>query len=378
MSNQVSLSSSGSIKMHVFSGEDDGIEFEEYYNRLISGLEYNLLEHTLEETFTSPKSKDLIKKGTDGEPDKEETQQYKDDHNARSVIKLTLEKSAFKLCKDCKSAQEMMKILKDEYMLGSKLYDHRALKNEFDACKLGEKENPNLFFIKLDNINDKFDSFSTISTKKYKRDAAELLMHIQDNVGRGYDGVWTALATGSENKTAEVKLKEAKLNLKEHWNKHHKPTLVNGEGDLIMSTDSNCIHCGKKHPSEKCWKRFPHLRPQNKSKNYSGGKKDTDDKTKRACWICGGDHLKKDCPEKNETKNSEGSSTNAMFIGSIEEESEYSDSSASTCDESWCEVEKNFVGTVEYEKLYDDEASQALMMFHLQSNESNDGYLQCL
>ena len=29
-------------------------------------------------------------------------------------------------------------------------------------------------------------------------------------------------------------------------------------------------------------------------------------------------------------------------------------------------------------KLYDDEASQALMMFHLQSNESNDGYLQCL
>jgi len=62
---------------------------------------------------TSPKSKDLIKKGTDGEPDKEETQQYKDDHKARSVIKLTLEKSAFKLCKDCKSAQEMMKILKD-------------------------------------------------------------------------------------------------------------------------------------------------------------------------------------------------------------------------------------------------------------------------
>ena len=66
MSNQVSLSSSGSIKMHVFSGEDDGIEFEEYYNHLISGgLEYNLIEHTSEETFTSPKTKDLIKKGTD-------------------------------------------------------------------------------------------------------------------------------------------------------------------------------------------------------------------------------------------------------------------------------------------------------------------------
>ena len=95
MSNQVSLSSSGSIKMHLFSGEEDGIEFEENYNRLISGLEYNLLKHTLDDAFTSPKSKDLIKKDANGDPDKEETQQYKDDHKSRSVIKLTLEKTAF-------------------------------------------------------------------------------------------------------------------------------------------------------------------------------------------------------------------------------------------------------------------------------------------
>ena len=219
MSNQVSLSSSGSIKMHVFSGEEDGIEFEEYYNRLISGLEYNLLEHTLEPSFTSPKSKDLIKKDTNGDPDKEETQQYKDDHKARSVIKLTLEKTAFKLIKDSKSAQDMIKILKEEYMLGSKLYDHRSLKNEFDACKLADKENPSLFFIKLDNINDKFEHFVTVSSKNYQRDSAELLMHIQDNVGKDYDTVWTALATGAENKSDDVKLKEAKLNLKEHLNK---------------------------------------------------------------------------------------------------------------------------------------------------------------
>ena len=90
---------------------------------------------------------------------------------------------AFKLCKDCKIAQEMIKILKDEYMLGSKLYNHRALKNEFNACKLSEKDNLNLFFIKLDNFNNKFENFSTISTKNYKRDVAELLMHIQDNIG---------------------------------------------------------------------------------------------------------------------------------------------------------------------------------------------------
>lgn len=61
------------------------------------------------------------------------------------MIKLTLEKTTIKLCKDCKSAQEMIKVLKDKYMLGSKLYDHRALKNELDTCKLGEKENPHFF-----------------------------------------------------------------------------------------------------------------------------------------------------------------------------------------------------------------------------------------
>ncbi len=43
--------------MHVFSGEDDGIEFEEYYNHLISGLEYNLLEHTWMRASRAPKAR---------------------------------------------------------------------------------------------------------------------------------------------------------------------------------------------------------------------------------------------------------------------------------------------------------------------------------
>ena len=47
-------------------------------------------------------------------------------------------------------------------------------------------------------------------------------------------------------------------------------------------------------------------------------------------------------------------------------------------DESWYEVEDTFVGAVEYEQLYEDDAPHDSMLFHFQSNESEDGYLQCL
>ena len=77
---------------------------------------------------------------------------------------------------------------------------------------------------------------------------------------------------------------------------------------MVARSNDKCSHCGKAHPSEKCWKKFAHLRPQNKGSSKS--------EKKMVCWKCGGDHTKKECPKyKGKKDNSE--STNGVFFGSV-------------------------------------------------------------
>ena len=33
---------------------------------------------------------------------------------------------------------------------------------------------------------------------------------------------------------------------------------------LLASRDNKCFHCGRQHPSERCWKKLPHLASRNK------------------------------------------------------------------------------------------------------------------
>ena len=143
----------------------------------------------------------------------------------------------------------------------------------FEKCVLQDKENhPTIFFNRLEELNDEFTQFNKPQGKDYKKDPTELLMHIQEHVGEVYKSVWTTLeAAGiSQTSTPEVLLKEAKHNLKEFWNKNIKNE-AEEESDFIMVARSNdkCKHCGKAHPSDKCWKKFPHLRPKN---NKGSGK----------------------------------------------------------------------------------------------------------
>ena len=208
----------------------------------------------------------------------------------------------------------MIQILKSEYKIGSKLYDHRTLTADFMKCVLQDKENPTIFFNRSEELNDEFTQFNKPQGKDYKKDPTELLMHIQEHVGEVYKSVWTALeAAGiSETGTPEAFLKEAKYsNLKEFWNKNIKKE-AEEESDFIMVARSNnkCKHCGKAHASDKCWKKFAHLRPKNNKGSLNS-------KKKMVCWICGGDHPKKECPKYKGNKESKESAMNGVFIGSV-------------------------------------------------------------
>ena len=290
---EVGLSSSGSVKLHIFHGNGKGVAFQVWFNRLESALEFNYIEQTIMlANYVVPASFEDAKKagGTDLKH-----------WRAKANIKLSLGIGPCSLERNEPTAYKMIQVLKAEYKIGSKMYDHRTLARQFTKCVLQDKENPTIFFNRLNELNEDFSLFSRSTGKDYKKDPTEMLMHIQENVGVDYDAVWIALEANSTSQTGtrpEELLKEAKHNLKEHWNNKLKDKAAD-EGDFIMvareQKDKCILHCGKAHPSDKCWKKFDHLRPQNKG---SKGKK------KMVCWKCGGNHAKKECPKYKGNKES--------------------------------------------------------------------------
>ena len=233
-----------------------------------------------------------------------ELKHYKADHRAKANIKLSLGIGPCNLVRNEPTAYKMIQVLKAEYKIGSKMYDRRTLARQFTKCALQDKENPTIFFNRLDELNEDFKLFSKASGKQdYKKDPTKMLMHIQEKVGVDYDAIWIALEVNSSSQTL---LKKAKHNLKEHCNKKLKDQAAE-EGDFIMVTreqNDKCTHNGKAHPSEKCWKKFTHLRPH-QNKRSKGEKK-------LVCWLCNGNHTKKECP-KYEGKKESSESMNGVF-----------------------------------------------------------------
>ena len=206
--------------------------FQVWFNRLLeSALEFNYnIEHqqeTIKESYTVPVSHNEAEKASGTE-----LKHWKVGHRAKANIKLSLGTGPCSLVQGAATAYEMIQILKSEYKIGSKLYNHRTLAADF---VLQDKENPAIFFNKLEEFNNDFTQSNKPQGKDYKKDPTKMLMHIQQNVvGVDYDSVWTTAS---------------KHNLKEHWNKKLLKKKATEETDFIMlarSNDNKCKHCGNK------------------------------------------------------------------------------------------------------------------------------------
>ena len=69
---------------------------------------------------------------------------------------------------------------------------------------------------------------------------------------------------------------------------------------LIVKTKAICQHCkSPRHPSDKCWKKHPHLRPR---------------KPKKPCRHCNGDHWNDECPQRQNKKVYLTSAASTMYL----------------------------------------------------------------
>jgi hypothetical protein len=316
-SDSVNVSSSGAITCKTFKGKEDEFSYEDYKNRITCIFELKEVEEVIEPGFVVPASSTT---------DADEKKKIKNDRYARTWIKMTTSGNPHYLVKNCATALEMMQMLDAEYELGKESYDMETLDMEFDNMVLEDGDQPSVFFVKLEELNVKYDQFQEANGKQYKKDERELIIKISNSVGEKYAKLIEVWKTKRDtSKTQKELYDDLKKVLNEYYKTHFsKLTELKGNGSkkrgliMQMGVDDNvkCSHCGKNHASEKCWIKFPHLRPNNKNKFK--GKPGNGGKKQGACWVCGGDHNKKDCPNRKKNGGNNGSAVNGMFLGVME------------------------------------------------------------
>lgn len=193
------------------------------------------------------------------------------DRYARTWIKMTTSGNPHYLVKNCATALEMMQML-DE--LGKESYDMETLDLEFDNMVLEDGDQPSVFFVRLEELNIKYDQFQEANGKQYKKDERELIIKISNSVGEKYGKLIEVWKTKRDTSKTQVELyDDLKKVLNEYYKTHFsKLTELKGNGGkkgsliIYMGMDGKvtCSHCGKRHDSDKCWIKYPHLRPNNK------------------------------------------------------------------------------------------------------------------
>ena len=201
------------------------------------------------------------------------------------------------------NAHEAWKALLKEYETSDD--DVHELEAKWIDCKLSNfGTNPTDWFLKLDRINRLLESIGS----KYRKDEIQYSGHIIKNMCSEYKTVVTSLVTSGKSADLEA-IQDA---VKKHWKEHGEGS-KGGELSEAFYLEGGkkfqgvCNYCKKPgHKWKDCFKRKADAKngnggrnPGNNFRSGSGGGRNyrpiPNFSEKKKCWLCGGDHLKKDC-----------------------------------------------------------------------------------
>jgi hypothetical protein len=140
--------------------------------------------------------------------------------------------------------------------------------------------------------------------EKYKKDSIQIAGFILNNATKEYSTVITSLESSGKGKDVNA-IQEA---FEKHWEKNYKGKGKKEEAfNIEYKFKGKCNYCGiTGHKEAECRKKKREAKENsgnNDGRGYSG-------KKKMQCWICGGDHTKKECPKYKEKKSNE---VNSIF-----------------------------------------------------------------
>ena len=307
----VNISASGGVTIKKFSGEDDEYEYEDWRDSVEYLIRLKKLKHVLDKSFKLPAA-----------PGKDDAEKklIEDNEMALTWVLLATTGAPKQLIKHETIARDAIEKLNEEFDLGSETYDLEELNAKFDALKLQDGDKPSVFFVRMDDLNAKFEKFHIANGKEYKKDSKELLIKIASCVDEDskYDSVIKTWKTKCTSSSDNNKLSDLKKVLKAYYKENMRES-ESGRLVMSMSTVPVCSHCNKKgHTEAQCWLKHPELKPSKYSKSKSeksdGGK--DGGKKLGPCWICGGPHRKKQCPKYQAKKDdAKEDSVNGLFLG---------------------------------------------------------------
>ena len=210
------------------------------------------------------------------------------------------------------NAYEAWKALIKEYETSED--DVHELEEKWKGCVLGDfGTNPTDWFLQLDRLNRLLKSID----EKYEKDSVQYSGHILKNMCKEYSTVVTSLNTSGKAKDVDA-IKEA---VKLHWKEHHgnngevkEAFYIGRESNGNQKFKGKCNYCQKSgHKWKDCFKRKNDIK-NGKLKEESSSNTDSGEKGSRKCWLCGGNHFKKECPKyKKGGNNGEVNALNHVF-----------------------------------------------------------------
>jgi hypothetical protein len=175
----------------------------------------------------------------------------------------------------------------------TKINNVQLLKDMWGKAQLAYVQvDPTDWFLKLTHINNILGKIND----QYKKDSIQIAGFILNNAPKDYLTVITSLESSGKGKEVNA-IQEA---FEKHWEKNYKGKEKKEEAfNIEYKFKGNCNYCGiAGHEEVDCRKKKREAKGQSGNsdgKNY-GGKK------KMECWLCGGDHTKKECPKYNTKK----------------------------------------------------------------------------
>lgn len=180
--------------------------------------------------------------------------------------------------------------------------DLTSLINDFTNCKLESTEtDPDVWFLKLDAINDKLRNIN----EEYAKRDYEVKAHLLGNLPEDYSEVVTKL-TGKEQ---DHSINDIEKEITSKWKRSFKDGTIEKKNNLAMSVDQGRV--GRSTVKKrKNWHAKPFKGRCRKCGKTGHKKSDCTSDKEGVCFNCGEDgHFAKDCPKKNATAGT------GMFVG---------------------------------------------------------------
>ena len=187
------------------------------------------------------------------------------DNKAKAVIGLTLSDTHLEQVQYAHTAKQMWSMIIDIFEKHT-LLNKLAARRRFYTVTMSDGEKVLEFASRVMQLAGTLKSMGTTV------EDSEMAMALLNGLPDKFDGLISALdALGDDESTFTFEFVKSRCHQEEQrHSQRDADALVKSEAAaLIAFRDNKCLHCGKNHPSDKCWKKYPHLSPFNKKNNQN-------------------------------------------------------------------------------------------------------------